>query len=330
MPDKLWKPMLAAKPDPEEMDAVLAALPYPALFSPKLDGIRATVQNGRLYSRSLKLIPNKAMQALWGRRDLNGLDGELVVGPPTALDCFNRSTSVVMSGSKPATDAVFYVFDKYGSDAFNLRLVYAYDAQDCDPYVGSNRIVHVTHEELDSYKAFLKYEAEKLKEGYEGVMRRSIDGAYKQGRSTLKEGGLVAVKRTVDAEALVLATYEQEENTNEQKVNELGRMKRSGHKAGKVGKGTLGGFTVALAKSFGGRTDYDFDNAKQTWLANPKDPRFFNIGTGVGLTDAVRQALWARQPKLTGKIVKFRYQKIGTMVSPRQPIFLGFRDGRDA
>jgi DNA ligase-1 len=49
----------------------------------------------------------------------------------------------------------------------------------------------------------------------------------------------------------------------------------------------------------------------------------------VGLTDAVRKELWEKRKTLPGKIVKFRYQKIGTMEAPRQPIFLGFRDGRD-
>ena len=118
----LFKPMLAAKPDPAELDAVLAKLPLPALFSPKLDGIRATVQNGRLYSRSLKLIPNLEMQKLWGRKELNGLDGELVVGSPTAEDCFNRSTSVVMSRNKPADDTTFNVFDTLDSEEpFNIR-----------------------------------------------------------------------------------------------------------------------------------------------------------------------------------------------------------------
>jgi len=55
----------------------------------------------------------------------------------------------------------------------------------------------------------------------------------------------------------------------------------------------------------------------------------FNIGTGVGLTEEYRAELWAKRKSLVGKIVKFRYQKIGTVVAPRQPIFLGFRDGRD-
>jgi len=316
---KLWKPMLAAKPKPEDLDAVLAVLPYPALYSPKLDGIRAMVQNGRLYSRSLKLIPNKEMQALWGRPELEGLDGEIIVGSPTAADCFNRSTSVVMSRDKPMKDAVFHVFDRLlEGTSFYLRLE---DAEACIAAALCDcKVELVKHSLMTTNTAALKYETKKIKLGYEGVMRRDPEGRYKQGRSTLKEGGLIAVKRFVDAEAVILDTYEQEENTNAKELNELGKMRRSSHKAGKVGKGTLGGFTVrplacACEACLRDRTGHCL--------------RQFNIGTGMGLTDAVRAELWARRKSLTGKVIKLRYQKVGTMERPRIPIFLGFRDERD-
>jgi DNA ligase-1 len=312
----LWRPMLAAKPDPEEMDATLAKLSYPALWSPKLDGIRTTVQNGKLYSRSLKLIPNLEMQKLWGRKELNGLDGEIIVGSPTAEDCFNRTTSIAMSRDKAAEGAVFHVFDKYFVDrGFDDRLSFAVD----DPNHRVSGVQFVDHVFVKNAAALAKYEDRQLKLGYEGVMRRSIDGRYKQGRSTIKEGGLIAVKRFVDAEAVVLGTYEQQKNTNQQAVNELGRMKRSSHKAGKVGKGTLGGFTVCMIND--ARCSFN--------LTNVSKDKQFNIGTGVGLTDAVRAELWAKRKSLVGKIVKFRYQLVGTRDAPRLPVFLGFRDGMD-
>lgn len=316
-PAPLWKPMLAAKPDPDHLDEVLAALPYPALFSPKLDGIRATVQHGRLYSRALKLIPNKAAQAVWGREELNGLDGELIVGPPTAADCFNRTTSVVMARGKPIEGMVFYCFDEYADTrTFEWRLEQAEATIDGACFGQTMKLVK--HELIKAHAAFLKYEAKMLAKGYEGVMRRSIDGRYKHGRSTLKEQGLIAVKRFVDAEAVVLGTYEQERNENEKTVNELGRSKRSSHKAGKVGKGTLGGFTVRpLACNC------------EACLRDAQCLKRFNIGTGVGLTDEVRKTLWAVRKALIGKVVKFRYQAIGTKDVPRLPVFLGWRDKSD-
>lgn len=325
--------MLAAKPAPEELDAVLASLPYPAYFSPKLDGIRALVQNGKLYSRNLKLIPNLEMQKRWGRAEFNGLDGEIVVGPPTTEDCFNRSTSAVMARKASAEGSVFYVFDCYCDvEPFSIRLSNAALTSDQSGYLNLSGVVSSTeryiqpleHILIKTHAAALKYEEKKLAMGYEGVMRRSPAGGYKQGRSTINEGGLIAVKRFVDAEAIILATNEQMENTNAQKVNELGRLKRSTHKAGKVGKNTLGAFTVAMVGAFP-----SLKQAVSHLTTAPKDARFFDVGSGKGLTNAMRDVLWLDRSNLVGQIIKFRYQKIGTMIKPRQPIFLGFRSKKD-
>lgn len=328
----LWKPMLAAKPDPKELDATLEklfTLGRTWLASPKLDGIRVTVQNGRLYSRSLKLIPNKAMQQLWGREELDGLDGEVIVGSPTAEDCFNRSTSVVMSRDKPADDATFNIFDCYDEmEPFEIRLSNATSTADQRPFMNlagnhstTERFIRrVPHTVIKTLEQLASYEGKQTGLGHEGIMLRDPIGAYKHGRSTVKEGGLIAVKRFVDAEAVVIGTYEQMENTNQRVVNELGKMKRSSHKAGKVGKGTLGGFTVRPLAC-----------ACEACLRDRSEAclRQFSIGTGQGLTDAVRLELWKKRNTLPGKIIKFRYQLIGTKDAPRQPIFLGWRDPRD-
>ena len=311
MHSKLWHPMLAAKPDPAELDAAIAALKYPVLASPKLDGIRATVQNGELLSRSLKLIPNLAMQKLWGRKEFEGLDGEIIVGSPFGEGVFDRTRRVVMAQDRALEgNAVYRVFDKYhATDPFTHRLNFV--ARLADP----RSIEGIVHVVLGTEHQLLTYEKSVLKQGYEGICVRDPSGVYKQGRSTLREGGLIAIKRFVDAEAVVLGTYEQEENTNEKTVNELGRSKRSSAKAGKRGKDTLGGFVVRFLELDGGGSH--MEGAE------------FNIGTGVGLTDAYRKELWAQRLTLPGKIVKFRYQKIGTMAAPRLPVFLGFRDVRD-
>jgi DNA ligase-1 len=318
MADALWKPMLAAKPDPEDLDELLAKLNYPVLGSIKLDGFRFSVQNGVLYTRSLKPIRNKQMQALWGRPQYNGLDGEITVGDTAAEDCFNRTSSVVTSANRPMDNAMAWVFDKFGVERFGdrQRLAAAQLAEVESKAVGMILLPQLL---LKSAVELTAFETRSTGAGHEGVMLRDPDGAYKQGRSTLKEGGLIAVKRFVDAEAVILDTYEQEENTNEQKVNELGKMKRSTHKAGKVGKGTLGGFTVCFLQA----AQCSFN------LGSVSKEAQFNIGTGVGLTDAKRSELWKRRKTLPGKIVKFRYQKVGTIEKPRIPIFLGFRDKGD-
>lgn len=328
MADRLWKPQLAAKPEPEELDAVLAGLKYPLLGSVKFDGVRAEVQNGVLLSRNLTPIINLEMQQLWGHKQFNGLDGEIIVGDPTAEDCFNISSGIARSRNKSAKGALFHIFDSYcGVEPYEIRLSNASLTCDQKGYTNLQGLVSDTErflrpiksELLKNLKQLLAYEARALKAGHEGIMLRDPNGGYKQGRSTLREGGLIAVKRFVDAEAVVLDTYEQEENTNAQVENALGKMKRSTHQAGKVGKGTLGGFTVCMLVK--ARASFN--------LSTVSKESQFNIGTGVGLTDAVRKELWLRRKSLVGRLIKFRYQKVGTMTRPRQPIFLGFRDKGD-
>jgi DNA ligase-1 len=301
--------MLAAKPE-DYGEEFQRALRYPLLGSPKLDGIRASVQGGELLSRSLKRIPNTGLQQLLGRSGLEGLDGELIVGPPTAEDVFNRTQSQVMTRLGGIDDANYYVFDNchvIGAE-FVSRLDIAMHTA-----AGQPRVKLIKHVILKDWNAVLAYEAKQVGLGYEGICLRDPHGLHKQGRSTLRELGLVAIKRFVDAEAIIIDTYEQEENTNEQKINELGRLKRSSHKAGKVGKDTLGGFTVRLL------TD--------EWN-NPRC-HTFNVGTGRGLTAELRKDLWRKRKSLVGKVIKFKYQKVGTKDAPREPIFLGFRDRRD-
>jgi DNA ligase-1 len=246
---------------------------------------------------------------------------------------FDRTRRAVMARAASAESAVYHVFDSYcGVEPFAIRVQNASMVCDQKGYMNlagnvsdKERFLHPLEQVLiKNQKALLAYEQKCLQKGYEGICIRDPSGAYKQGRSTLREGGLIAIKRFVDAEAVILATYEQEENTNEKTVNELGRSKRSSSKAGKVGKDTLGGFTVVM-----------LPRCRCHGLILPGSPALkpcahsFNIGTGVGLTDAYRKELWAKHKTLPGKIVKFRYQKIGTMEAPRIPIWLGFRDKAD-
>lgn len=286
------KPMLAA-PAGE-------LIRLPALLSPKLDGIRCLVTNGVAVGRSLKPIPNKHVQRVFGRSELNGLDGELIVGEPTAKEVFQVTSSGVMSIEGEPT-VRFWVFDDFSeSGAFHRRLRTAH-----------RRIKKVKHCEDVPHHEVLKaddlnqLEQDYLELGYEGVMLRHPDGPYKHGRSTAKEGWLLKVKRFEDGEAKIIGFSEAQHNTNEAKRNELGQLERSSHKAGKVGKQTLGALMVKDLK-----TGVEFD-----------------IGTG--FTADQRALLWARGDNLLGLVVKYKSQPTGVKEKPRFPVFLGFRNKVD-
>lgn len=273
---------------------------YPALLSPKLDGIRCLIIDGVAVGRSLKPIPNRHVQSLFGRAELDGLDGELIVGLPTAKEVFQVTSSGVMS-IEGEPEVMFHVFDDFMENGrFEHRLRSAHRR-----IKKSKRCVPVDHHLIHAADDLNSWEEDYLAAGYEGVMLRHPDGPYKHGRSTAKEGWLLKVKRFEDSEAQVLSITELMHNANEAKRNELGHLERSSHKAGKVGKKMLGALQVRDVK-----TGVEFD-----------------IGTG--FTADQRQVLWAARANLVGKLVKYKSQPTGVKEKPRFPVFLGFRDPRD-
>ena len=296
-----FKPMLSATLED------VNSLRLPLLASPKLDGIRAIVRNGQLVSRNLKPIPNLYVQTLFGKREYEGLDGELIVGDPRDKGAFLATTSGVMSRDG-MPDAVFWVFDRVpsGDDpGFGVRYT-VLDGQRAALRKADIRVV--PHQRMTSVAAVTEYEESMLEQGYEGIMLRSLDGRYKFGRGTLKAQDLMKLKRFEDAEAVVLGVYEQQHNTNEAKRNALGHLERSSHKAGKVGKGVLGGLWV---KALNGQH---------------KGQEF---GIGTGFNDEQRAALWreagVRGDGLNKRVVKFKYFPTGSKEAPRFPVFLGWR-----
>jgi DNA ligase-1 len=287
------KPMLAAATDG-------TGLTYPLLVSPKLDGIRCLIVNGIAVSRSLKPIPNHHVQRCLSKPHLNGLDGELIVGIPTARDVFQRTTSGVMSqDGKP--NFVFCVFDSFlGDHRFKERLSLA---REMSKYVDDIGLVR--HQLINNEEELLAVEQKWLTEGYEGVMLRDPSGPYKYGRSTLKEGWLLKLKRFADSEAVVLAVNQLMHNTNEATTDKLGHTERSSHKAGKVPALAVGSLLVRDIK-----TGVDFE-------------------LGTGFTEDQRYALWKKRGELVSRVVKYKYQPVGVKDKPRFPVFLGFRDKRD-
>lgn len=295
------KPMLAAPVDD------LARLRYPVLASPKLDGIRCIVFGGVAMSRSLKPIPNRHVQKVLSQSTAyEGLDGELIVGDPTAKDVFQRTSSGVMT-VEGTPDFQYHVFDKHyfqtgkvGEDGFKARLQVAMHITR-----GCKHMSSVPHTLLLNEAALLTYEAAQLAKGYEGVMLRDPTGPYKAGRATLKEGWLLKLKRFEDSEAEVIAYQLMCTNENPAVRNELGYMERSSKKEGMMTLPLIGALKVRDLK-----TGVEFD-----------------IGTG--FTTGQRQDIYAGRHKLKGKLVKYKFQPTGVKDKPRFPVFIGFRDARD-
>ncbi len=279
----------------------LNTLQYPIYVTPKLDGIRCLFKDGVALSRTLKPIPNKSIQA-WANKYasvLNGMDGELIVGPPTSPTVYRDTNSFVMSHDKEG-QFYFYHFDYWDSpDWLYEARVEGYIARNCpDNY---RKVMHM--KAVDAAHV-LQLEEQVLEKGYEGIILRNPAGKYKYGRCTIKEANAFKLKRFEDAEAVIVDFEEEMHNGNVAETNELGRTKRSTNRSGLSGKDALGAF-----------------------ICETNEGIRFSIGSGFDQED--RRNFWENRSTLIGQIVKYKHFPIGVKDKPRHPIFLGFRDKMD-
>ena len=291
-----FKPMLA---EAVELDQVK----FPVYASPKLNGVRCIVDNGVALSRSKKPLPNLFIQK-WAQdnaKELQGLDGEIIVGSETASDALNQTTSGVMR-IKGEPDFTFWVFDIV--DANNTF------GQRYNTLLATFMTVHIPKTKMVKqtqihFKEQLKlYEKINLDKGYEGTMLKSFDGPYKFGRSSVKQGYLLKRKLFVDGEFEIVGYEPKYHNANEAYTNELGRTARSTSKEHMVALETLGAL-----------------------ICKTKDGHTFKVGTG--FDDAERERLWKIRDTLPGKWDKIKYFPEGMVDVPLLPVHLVIRDEID-
>jgi len=297
----ITKPMLAVSCEDDW------SIRYPVLATPKLDGIRCVVVGGRALSRKLKPIPNNYIRGMIEETCPDGFDGEIVI-PGSS---FNEVQSKVMSeeGEPGFQYAVFdYVKDSLDK-SYTLRI------KDLTNWMINHYqsvipgqvpfVVALYPDLIESEQQLAIYEDSMVKQGYEGVMIRSVASPYKCGRSTLREGYLLKIKRFEDAEARVIGFEELMHNDNELEEDELGYSKRSSRKENLKASGTLGALLVR----------------------NEESGIEFSIGTGFDAQD--RRRIWDNQRAYLGKLVTYRYQPAGMKEKPRFPTFKGFRSEDD-
>lgn len=303
--------MLAASFEDSQLlnlEIALSGLQFPILASPKIDGIRFTAIGGKAQSRSGKNLPNLFFQDRFQDGRLDGLDGEVVVGLDPACTntangtLFNRTQSAIMSqGGMP--EHSLHIFDSISSplEPFSFRTA---QAENRVLNLQNVYINYVKHTPLFNAAEVIKYEEEALLAGYEGIMLRSPHAPYKFGRSTLKQQGLIKIKRFTDDEATVVGFEALERNTNPIVRDAFGLAKRSSHKAGKIPDNLLGRLLVRH-RTYGE----------------------FAIGSGFDVDTRVE--IWNNKEKYLGKLATYKFQSHGTFEAPRTPIFKGFRDRMD-
>lgn len=288
-----FKPMLATQVDN------LQDIKYPVYASTKLDGIRCTIFNGVALSRSLKPIRNKQIQQ-WARDNANmleGVDGEFIVGSPTDQQVFLNTTSFVMSFDKQE-DFSFYAFDLVQDAPAEYRQK-ALEQRNMPSNV--KVVAQVLINDSTQLEAFRTAVVE---QGYEGVMVKAINGKYKYGRSSIKEGLLLKLKLFKDDEFEIVGYDCKYHNANEATTNELGRTARSSAKEGLIPLDTLG---VLYLQTNDGKV----------------------FGCGSGFDDKQRNELWLIRDSLKGQLATVKYFDLGGYETPRFPVFKFIRDKMD-
>lgn len=287
MNTNVFKPMLASPVD-------LSVLEYPVLCTPKLDGIRCVIVDGKPYTRALKPIPNEHINKLLSNLQCDYLDGELMVDGD-----FNSVQSAVMK-REGTPKFTYYVFDKfYSFNSYEQRI------QNLSYKVFPDYVELLYPLTINNEQELIQYLEECLEDGYEGVMIRSPDGDYKFGRSTVKEGYLLKLKRFQDDEGVLVDVIEKMHNANELEQDKLGYAKRSSKKENLVHANTAGSCTIR------------WNNLE------------FNVGFGPGITDIIKQDIWDNRESLKGSLVKFSYQDLSKDGVPRFGKFLCFRHKDD-
>ena len=276
---------------------------------------------------------------------LTGLDGEIVFGPPT-LDSlssptiFQDTTSAIMAfdGSPKVT---FWVFDMYPptltpTSALSSNPPYLSNMPYHERYELAENIVNqaveflcraaiakrhenytppfylqtLRNDTVSNLEELLYFEDQYLQQGFEGIMIRDPFKPYRFGRSSLhpQQQHLIKLKRTQDAEAVIIDFEELYHNDNPAEQDAFGLTERSSSKSNLRPAGRLGALVVeAISGDFKGKT--------------------FSIGSG--FDTELRQRIWNDRPSYFNQIVTFKYQAQGVKDLPRFPIFKGFRDKED-
>lgn len=304
----MFKPMLAPREVPQSFPDYFKKLQYPLLVSPKLDGIRCVIKEGKCKSRTFKDIRSSQVQELFS--GLDDYDGELIAGNPCDPDVYLRTDSHVMSFDKPHPEMAYHVFDFTDPGMLDLPFKDRFEIlQEVVAGDGHLNVQIVPHTYVNNEEELLTKEEEFLEMGYEGVMLRNPFGKYKCGRATFRENLIYKLKRFEDDEGIIIGFEERQKNTNEQTRDDLGYAKRSKAQEGMVGANTLGKFIV------------DFHGVT------------IKVAPGKFKHDSL-EYIWNNQEKFLGKPIKFRHFPHGVKDLPRHPRAneleaQGFRDLMD-
>lgn len=292
------KPMLAC-------DANESKILFPILVQPKIDGVRAMhLTDKGLTGRSGKQHKNQYTTNYFSRPIFLGLDGEMAADEEIHPRLVSLTTSA-LNTIEGRPWLMWHVFDYITKDTMNMPYKDRYSClQNLISY--AQKYYPVEAEHLKIVPIVWAYNLENLRDidayntdkGYEGAILRDPNGLYKQGRSTVREGGLLRIKHFVEEEFVIEAIEEGQTNGNEATLDDHGYTERSTHQENMTPNGMVGAFLGT-----------DVKTGKQIKVAAGK------------LTHEERVVYFKDQSLVLGHIGKYKTFLHGVKDKPRFPTF---------
>jgi DNA ligase-1 len=310
------KPMLASDWDESKVR-------FPCIAQPKIDGVRGLNLTGVLTGRSLKSHKNLHATRVFSHPHFKGFDGEMAAGLWTDQDLCRKTTGALNS-IKGEPSLAWHVFDYVTEVTVSLPYKDRYKhlaarVAELHAQCQGLQLHLVPAHYVTTMDQLIALDTKWLDDGFEGTCIRDPDGMYKEGRSTVKEGGLLRIKRFMEEDAEVLEVHEGQANGNEAKTNELGRTERSTHQENMTPNGMVGTLTCRLLKDV-------FDpQSKALLLATGQI-----VTVSAGSMDHKDRRHYLENPdEIVLKTIKFRFFPKGAKDRPRFPTFVSIRATSD-
>lgn len=291
------KPMLACDWDKEKIK-------FPVLAQPKIDGVRGLNLEGRLTGRSLKEHKNRYVTECFSHPWFKGLDGELAAGPARSQSlCRDTCSALGTITGQPRIS--WHVFDFITHNTILLPYQMRYEALKTHVAKLVNNgassaecLQIVPYVLIQNQNQLDQIDQHNIDQGFEGTILRDPMGRYKQGRSTVRENGLLRIKRFIEDECIVLNIEEGQSNGNEATINELGHTSRSTHSDNMVPNGMVGTLICC----------------------DPKTNEECRVSAGC-MTHEERLYYFRHPEQIIGKVIKRKHFAHGRKDAPRMATF---------
>lgn len=280
----------------------------------KYDGVRCLVQNGIVKGKSLLPIPNKNIQALYGKEEYEGKEFEIIVtdanGNYDPVNSCRQTTAFINMHNKKEHHKCILIDNFHLAEfPFKDRLAsLELFAQNNTQFELPDYIEATTIEEV------LQYEAGLLKNDHEGVVIRNPALTYKEGKSS-EEGEFLRIKRFISEEAIILYVETAYAPNPEPREDRL--FDDDGDEyfyRAKVPKAEIGKFFCKLVK-----------NIRDPWSGRliAKKGSHCVVATG-NMSKAEKVRLYLEKDNLKGMMIRFKAFPKGSKDKPRFATFQNF------